>query len=113
MRWELDMPFWPGEDTLERQQHLDDARRIGRIVAMPDKTYKLIELVGISEESVQQAIRNAITRAARSMKGLDWFEVTEVRGLVKDGAVSQFQVKLKVGFRIFSEDEMRGSSTAS
>ena len=76
---------------------------------MPDKTYKMIELVGVSDESVQQAIRNAITRASKSLKGLDWFEVTEVRGLVKDGAVSQFQVKLKVGFRILSEEEMRGA----
>jgi len=47
---------------------------------MPDKTYKLIELVGGSEESVQQAIRNAVTRASQGLKGLDWFEVTEVRG---------------------------------
>ena len=76
---------------------------------MPDKTYKLIELVGVSGESVQQAIRNAITRASQSLKGLDWFEVTEVRGLVKDGQVSQFQVKLKVGFRILGDDEMRGA----
>jgi dodecin len=45
----------------------------------------------------------------RSLKGLDWFEVTEVRGLLKDGQVSQFQVKLKVGFRIFSDEEMRGA----
>jgi flavin-binding protein dodecin len=74
---------------------------------MPDKTYKMIELVGVSDESVQQAVRNAITRASQSLKGLDWFEVTEVRGLVQDGQVSQFQVKLKVGFRILSEDEMR------
>ena len=74
---------------------------------MPDKTYKLIELVGVSDDSVQQAIRNAVARASRSLKGLDWFEVTEVRGLVKDGQVSQFQVKLKVGFRIFGEEEMR------
>jgi dodecin len=74
---------------------------------MPDKTYKLIELVGVSDESVQQAIRNAVARASRSLKGLDWFEVTEVRGLVKEGQVSQFQVKLKVGFRILGEDEMR------
>ena len=64
---------------------------------MPDKTYKMIELVGVSEDSIQQAVRNAITRASQSLKGLDWFEVTEVRGLVKDGQVSQFQVKLKVG----------------
>ena len=76
---------------------------------MPDKTYKLVELVGVSEESVQQAIRNAIARAARSLKGLDWFEVIEVRGLVKEGKVDQFQVKLKVGFRILDESEMRGA----
>ena len=76
---------------------------------MPDKTYKIIELVGVSEESIQQAIRNAITRASESLKGLDWFEMTEVRGLVKDGKVDQFQVKVKVGFRILSEGEMRGA----
>jgi flavin-binding protein dodecin len=74
---------------------------------MPDKTYKIIELVGVSEESIQQAIRNAITRASESLKGLDWFEMTEVRGLVKDGKVNQFQVKVKVGFRILSEGEIR------
>lgn len=76
---------------------------------MPDKTYKLIELVGVSEESVQQAIRNAITRASQSLKGLDWFEVTEVRGTIANGAVHQFQVKLKVGFRILDEREMHGA----
>ena len=63
----------------------------------------------MSEESIQQAIRNAIARASESLKGLDWFEMTEVRGLVKDGQVSQFQVKVKVGFRILSEGEMRGA----
>jgi flavin-binding protein dodecin len=76
---------------------------------MPDKTYKIIELVGVSGESIQQAIRNAITRASESLKGLDWFEMTEVRGLVKNGQVDQFQVKVKVGFRILSEGEMRGA----
>ena len=76
---------------------------------MPDKTYKLIELVGVSQDSVQQAIRNAITRASQSLKGIDWFEMTELRGLVKDGQVSEFQVKVKVGFRILSEEEMRGA----
>ena len=76
---------------------------------MPDKTYKIIELVGVSEESIQQAIRNAITRASESLKGLDWFEMTEVRGLVKNGKVDQFQVKVKVGFRIMSEQEMGGA----
>jgi hypothetical protein len=76
---------------------------------MPDKTYKLIELVGVSEESVQQAIRNAISRASQTLKGIDWFEMTEVRGLVKNGQVSEFQVKVKVGFRIMSEKEMQGA----
>jgi len=74
---------------------------------MPGKTYKLIELVGVSDNSVQDAVRNAITRASQTLKGLDWFEVTEIRGLVKDGEVSQFQVKLKVGFRLLSEDEIK------
>ena len=76
---------------------------------MPDKTYKLIELVGVSEESVQQAIRNAVTRASRSLKGLDWFEMTGVRGLSTDGNVSQFQVTVKVGFRILDDTEMKGA----
>ena len=74
---------------------------------MPDKTYKLVELVGVSETSVQDAIRNAIARASQSLKGIDWFEMTEVRGLVKEGKVSQFQVKVKVGFRILSDDELQ------
>ena len=73
---------------------------------MPDKTYKIIELVGVSEESIQQAIRNAVTRASQSLKGLDWFEMTGVQGLVKDGKVNQFQVSVKVGFRIMNEREM-------
>ncbi len=76
---------------------------------MPDKTYKIVELVGVSGDSIQQAIRNAVTRASESLKGLDWFEMTEVRGLVKNGKVDQFQVKVKVGFRIMSEGEMRGA----
>jgi len=74
---------------------------------MPEKTYKMVELVGVSEESIQQAIRNAVARASQSLKGLDWFEMTEVRGLVKGGKVSEFQVKVKVGFRILSENEMQ------
>ena len=76
---------------------------------MPDKTYKLIELVGVSPDSVQQAIRNAIARASESLKGIDWFEVTEIRGVVNSGQVSEFQVKLKVGFRILSEQELKGA----
>ena len=75
---------------------------------MPDKTYKMIELVGVSEESVDAAVRNAITRAAQTLKGLDWFEVQQMRGTIKDGRVDQFQVTLKVGFRIMSPSELAG-----
>jgi dodecin len=75
---------------------------------MPDRTYKMIELVGVSEESTEHAIRNAITRASETLRGLDWFQVVETRGTIHDGKVSQFQVTLKVGFRIMSPDELRG-----
>jgi dodecin len=67
---------------------------------MQDKTYKLIELVGVSATSMEDAIQTAITRANQTLKNLDWFEVVEARGLIQDGKVSQFQVKLKVGFRL-------------
>jgi dodecin len=73
---------------------------------MPDKTYKLIELVGVSDRSTEEAIRGAIERAGQSLKGIDWFEVTEIRGLVQEGRVAQFQVKLKVGFRLMGDDEL-------
>ena len=69
---------------------------------MEDKIYKLIELVGVSSMSVEDAIQNAISRANQTLKNLDWFEVNETRGLIQDGKVNQFQVKLKVGFRLKS-----------
>lgn len=67
---------------------------------MEEKTYKLIELVGVSETSIEEAIQNAISRANQTLKNLDWFEVVEARGMIQDGRVNQFQVKLKVGFRL-------------
>ena len=67
---------------------------------MSDKTYKLIELVGVSENSIEEAIRNAVARANQTLKNLDWFEVIEARGMIQDGTVNQFQVKIKVGFRL-------------
>ncbi len=76
---------------------------------MLEKTYKVIELVGVSENTMEEAIRNALDRASQTLKGLDWFEVTDVRGLIQGGKVSQFQVKLKVGFRILNEQEMGGA----
>ncbi|GAA4195947.1 dodecin [Microbispora amethystogenes] len=67
---------------------------------MSDRTYRVTEIVGTSEESVDQAIRNGVKRAARTLRHLDWFEVTEVRGHIVDGEVAHFQVGMKVGFRL-------------
>lgn len=72
------------------------------------KTYKLIELVGVSEQSTEHAIQNALAQASQTLKGLAWFEVKEMRGLVEEGKVSEFQVTLKIGFRILSEHELTG-----
>jgi flavin-binding protein dodecin len=62
--------------------------------------YKVIELAGSSETSCDEAIRNAIKRAARTIDHLDWFEVIEQRGVIANGDVEYFQVKLKIGFRL-------------
>lgn len=63
-------------------------------------TYKLIELVGSSPNSIEEAIQNAIAQASQSLKLLEWFEVVNTRGHLKDGKVGHFQVTLKVGFRL-------------
>src|ERR1035437_9556180 len=68
--------------------------------AMSDHTYRVTEIVGSSPESLQQAIRNGVARAGKTLRNLEWFEVTEIRGQMADGAVAQFQVGLKVGFRL-------------
>jgi flavin-binding protein dodecin len=67
---------------------------------MTDHTYRVTEIVGTSTEGVDQAIRNGIQRASATLRELDWFEVTQVRGHIEDGDVAHFQVGLKVGFRL-------------
>ena len=67
---------------------------------MSDATYKVTEVVGTSPESIQKAVRNGIARASKTLRNLDWFEVTDVRGAIADGAVAHYQVTLKVGFRL-------------
>ncbi len=67
---------------------------------MSDHTYRVTEIVGTSTEGVDQAIRNGIARAGQTLRGLDWFEVTQVRGRIEDGQVAHYQVGLKVGFRL-------------
>ncbi len=67
---------------------------------MSEHTYKLVEIVGTSTKGSDDAIRNAIARAAKTIHHLDWFEVTETRGHLADGKIAHWQVKLKVGFRL-------------
>jgi flavin-binding protein dodecin len=67
---------------------------------MTDRTYRVTEIVGTSPEGIDQAIRNGVERAARTQRHVDWFEVTQIRGQVKDAAVEHFQVGLKLGFRL-------------
>lgn len=67
---------------------------------MPDHVYKSIELTGSSSTTVDDAVRNAISRAAKTLHGLRWFEVTSVRGGIEDGALAHWQVTMKVGFTL-------------
>ncbi len=68
-----------------------------------EHVYRVTEIVGSSSESVDAAIRNGVARASRTLRLLEWFEVTQVRGHIEDGAVAHFQVGLKVGFRLDGE----------
>jgi flavin-binding protein dodecin len=67
---------------------------------MTDNTYRVTEIVGTSPESVQQAIRNGVARASKTLRNLDWFEATEIRGQIENGEIKHFQVTMKVGFRL-------------
>ena len=67
---------------------------------MADNTYSKTEIVGSSAESIDEAIRGAVRRASTTLRQLEWFEVTEIRGHVQDGEVGHFQVTLKVGFAL-------------
>jgi flavin-binding protein dodecin len=67
---------------------------------MTNHTYRVTEIVGSSETSVDDAIRSGIARAAQTLRNLDWFEVTQIRGNLADGQVQHYQVGMKVGFRL-------------
>ena len=67
---------------------------------MDDRTYKIVELVGVSETSYDDAARRAIARAGRTLKGLGWYKVADLRGLIRDGEVAEYQVTLQLGFRL-------------
>jgi dodecin len=67
---------------------------------MPSHVYKVIEIVGSSPVSTDDAIRSAIAKAGETVRHLNWFQVVETRGHIAEGQVAHFQVVLKVGFRL-------------
>ena len=67
---------------------------------MADRVYRLTEIVGTSPDGLDAAIKTGITRAASTLHGLDWFQVSDIRGQIVDGDVAHYQVTLKVGFRL-------------
>jgi flavin-binding protein dodecin len=64
------------------------------------KVYRVTDVVGTSPESIEQAVRTAVRRANETLRNVDWFEVGEVRGTVAGGDVAEFQVKVRIGFRL-------------
>ncbi|MBT2535805.1 MULTISPECIES: dodecin [Arthrobacter] len=67
---------------------------------MSNHTYSISEIVGTSNEGVDAAVRNGIAEAAKTLRNLDWFEVKEIRGHLADGKVADWQVTIKLGFRL-------------
>ena len=67
---------------------------------MSNHTYRVTEIVGTSHDGIDDAVRNGISRATKTLRGVDWFEVTEIRGYIRDNQVDTYQVGLKLGFRL-------------
>lgn len=67
---------------------------------MTENTYRVVEVVGTSTESIAEAVKNGVARASETLRELDWFEVTQTRGHIEDGKVAHFQVYLKIGFKL-------------
>jgi hypothetical protein len=74
------------------------------------QVYRLTEVVGTSEAGISEAIEAAVSRASQTLRGLDWFEVQEVRGTIKDGRVGEYQVTVKIGFRVMSDEELKAQA---
>jgi len=74
---------------------------------MAGHIYRKTEVVGTSQAGIDDAIKAAIGRASQTLKGLDWFEVKEVRGNIVDGRISEYQVTVSIGFRLMSDDELK------
>lgn len=67
---------------------------------MTDHIYKILELVGSSEKSIEDAIQNAVSRAKKTVRDMRWFEVVQTRGHIENGSVHHYQVVLKIGFTL-------------
>ncbi len=67
---------------------------------MSDHVYKTLEITGSSESDVEAAISRAVEKASQTVRAIDWFEVTEIRGHIEDGTVAHYQVTVKLGFRL-------------
>ena len=72
---------------------------------MEDHIYRVIQIVGSSDKSVDDAIQRAVSRASQTLRNLRWFEVVETRGHIEDGKVQHYQVTLKIGFTIADPGE--------
>ncbi len=70
---------------------------------MSDNVYAVTELVGTSTKSIEDAVNGAIATASKTLRNLDWFELSDVRGHIENGAVKHYQVAVKIGFRYESE----------
>jgi flavin-binding protein dodecin len=67
---------------------------------MPDHVYKIVEVTGSSQKSIEDAIENAVARTAETVRNLRWFEVVETRGYIEDSKVAYWQVTVKIGFGV-------------
>lgn len=67
---------------------------------MPEKTYKIVEVVGVSDKTVDEAVRNALAKAQQTLRNIDWFEVKHIRGAVSKAGAPEFQVEIRIGFRL-------------
>jgi flavin-binding protein dodecin len=67
---------------------------------MPDHVYKTVEITGSSGAGIQDAIEKAVAKATVTLRHLDWFEVTDIRGSLNEGGIAYYQVTLKIGFRL-------------
>src|ERR1700731_2349873 len=94
LRWGSRRQAWIARPTRKRSFAMPTSAE------MKDHVYKILELVGSSEKSIDDAIRNAVVRASKTIRDMKWFEVVQTRGHIENGAVRHYQVTLRVGFTL-------------